>query len=313
MDVKMENEIFKIQAKSYEQVWEKDKELLKSIIIFGANRLPTSQNARSILITRQNRWKGPTKRLVLNQDSLDGVLARCLTDIKDSWGIELAELPFIELCDTQDYLPRIACLDKETNKQFGYGGVCKSPPTMYSSPFLKVLVMPKKFIVRKPTGAYTTDVESPDFESLEFKWDNAFFEEVLFEELSHALFRQIRGEWGDNYVKIMKELGHEKESKISLLNEVTAQVAKESIADRKGWNLYVVGEKIRLVWQDRAGMECYRAIDALSSFGKLADICKADEFFTFPEEVGASFYPDHFKFQEKYSEFVASVRGRKKK
>ncbi|GEM_PF-7134001 len=299
--------VFKTKVKTYQEVWRRDKELLSPIMQLDGD-MPTSEGAMKIFIARQNRWKAPQEPFVLTKGSLEAVLGSLKDDLTSICGCEIPEMPIMEICELPDYLPRLQELDRELNKAFGYGGVIQSPPTMGSFPFFKDIVMPRKFIVREPRTQYATSVESADFYTSEHEWDKAFLEEALFGQLACALLRQVRGEWGEDYLKTIKKIGPEGQSAAYFLYDSAVQFAKEQAAARRGWNLYVVGEKIGVAWQSRGGMETYRAIDALSPFGRLADICKADELSPSPTEVSATFNLQNPHFARKYRDFRENIK-----
>ncbi len=99
-----------------------------------------------------------------------------------------------------------------------------------------------------------------------------------------------------DYVRSMKSVGPESETRISSINETMAQYAKEIIARnaKKPWGLYVAGEKLALAWQNRSGMNNYRGIDALSAGRSLAQIAMVDGIeIPDPSGVYVSFDPRH--------------------
>jgi hypothetical protein len=231
-----------------------------------------------------------------------------VAEIQNIWGEKLGEMPAFEILPCENYLSRINELVREANNRFGYGGLCNPPPTMISFPDHGILIMPEKFIAQKAKRS-STDATSADFDIMEFVWDRPFFEEVLYEELCHALFRQLRGEWKADYVRSMKAVGNDNEQRIRSINESAAQYAKEIITQniRPIWGLYVAAEKIYIAWQNRLGMNDYLGIDALSANRKLSQVTMVDDInIKDRHNVLVSFDPHHTSYTTKKQIFYDS-------
>ena len=263
------------------EIWRDDKNLVRlshpDLRIDWNAQLPSNQDAHSILVKRSEQWLNPAEPFQLDEKILAEALGFLIPEVENVFDDKLKDRPAIEVLPKDRYLPRINELERETNKQFGYGSLCRSPPTMFHSPTNGILLMPEKYLVRVPRGQ-SWEVTSGDFDVRELTWDRSFFEEVLCEELSHVLFRQLRGEWKRDYVRAMKAIGPQGEEQVSSINETMAQHVKENIARhvRKQWSLYVASEKISLVWGNRDRMNDYLCVDALARDRNLAQVAMVD-------------------------------------
>ena len=307
------------RVKSLEELWSFDKELLKKynpdLPVDWNAPLPTDEEGYILLIQRQERWKNPSSPLKINKKSLNQIISRSVPFLKSAWqcGLEvLGDIDF-EILEQADYMPRIDELQRAVNNKFGYGDEIKSPPAMFLCPTFKKLIMPDEFLVRNPKknqedlrGYAESSMNSSDFDVECFRWDAPFLEEVLNEEISHAVYRQTRGEWGEDYVRTMLAIGPEKEQIISLLNEIIALCIKERIAQSKPeQGLYVVADRISSIWGNSYARGIYLAIDSFSLSKPLSQIALLD-FFSFNHKyVFADFFPEHPFNSEKQEKFWA--------
>lgn len=299
-----------VKVKPFPVVWREDKELVRlshpNLEIDWNAQLPNQQDVCSILVTKNQQWQNPPEPFQLNEKSLVEVLDSLIPEVENVFGDRLQERPAIEILPKSRYLPRINELERVTNAQFGYGNLCQSPPTMYHLSSHGILLIPERYLVRIPKGS-SRDVTSANFDVMELPWDRPFFEEVLCEELSHVIFRQLRGEWREDYVRSMKNLGSEGEAQISSINEVIAQYVKENIARsiRNQWGLYVASEKIAIAWQNRLGMNNYLGVGALLTDRKLAQVAMVDQISVQGEQgVYVSFnslHPNHELKQQRFN------------
>jgi hypothetical protein len=300
------------RIKSFPEVWEQDKKLVRlsnpDLKIDWNTQLPNRQDAYSILLAKSQQWKNPVEIFQLNETTLAKVLDFLIPEVENAFGDKLLERPAIEILPRDKYLPRINDLERKTNAQFGYGGLCQSPPTMYHFASHGILLMPEKYLARVPKGS-SRDVTSRNFDVIELLWDKPFFEEVLCEELSHVLFRQLRGEWKGDYVRSMKAIGPDGEGQISSINEVIAHRVKENITtNRKNkWGLYVASEKIAIAWQNRSGMNNYLCVDALSQNKTLAQIAMVDQMSVQSQQK------IYVKFNTLHPEYISKKRKFSKK
>ena len=302
-----------LRIKSFQEVWNDDKELVRlshpDLKIDWNAQLPNQQDVYSILVMKSQQWQNPPEPFQLNEGSLAEVLDYLIPEVENFFGDRLQERPAIEILPRDKYLPRINELERLTNEQFGYGSLCHSPPTMYHFSSHGILLMPEKYLARSPKGS-SRDVTSADFDVIELEWDRPFFEEVLCEELSHVMFRQLRSEWKKGYVRSMKAVGPDRESQVSSINEVIAQYIKENIVRsfRNHWGLYVASEKIAIAWQNRLGMNNYLGVEALSRAKKLAQVAVVDQISVQgPQGVYISFDPLHPNYKSKQQKFNEDV------
>lgn len=272
---------FDTSVESYGDVWKRDKELLRKSVpnigINWENTHPTNQDAYCILDTMGKAWESSCELSELDNFSLEKILEWLVTDLENLWKTKFEERPEIEILPTSKYMPRINELEAEINEQFGYGAVSRSPPTIYHFPSHGKILVPQRFLARKPKGRFTYDVTSADFDVEELTWNKPFLESVLARNLSTVLFRQLRCEWKSDYVRAMRAVGPYNEQTIRMLGGTIAQYINEVIAsgNRPQWSLYVVGDKIG-IWQSHEQMDNYRAIQALSAVRDVSQIAMID-------------------------------------
>ncbi|HLD36999.1 MAG TPA: hypothetical protein VJA86_00205 [Candidatus Nanoarchaeia archaeon] len=293
--------------KSIEDLWKSDKELLKKqnhgIKIDWDASLPTDKEALDILVKQGENWQNPEKPIELNREFLRKTLAEIIPFLEDVWGEKYRKDFDFEIVSTEYFLQRINELEKKENALFGYGAESESPPTMGFFPIHARLVMPKNFLIRIPkrfsqeNESYLKFLTSSgnSFEVIEKPWDKAYFEQAFCSQLSSALFRQLRGEWKEDYVKCMKSVGPDKEERIGRLNKVIAQYSNDQIALKNcnEWGLHVVGDKIRNIWADHRLREDYCAIDALCQTRRLERVALADDVFPQEKSIFVDFFLEH--------------------
>lgn len=305
---------YELKVKSMEEMWEFDKELLRkynsNLNIKWNDTLLNDRDAYELLVLKEKRWTNPSEPIIINDQILSLSLEKLISNISHLWETDF-KLPDIEVLSTDNYLPRIQQLEIEVNKMFGYGSVCQSPPTMYLNPTKGKLLMPKEFLIRVPKNNFElsdSNIMSADYNIIEKKWDRPFFENALSEEISHAIFRQLRKEWEISYVNVMKTLGPEKERRISRFNEVIVQYVKDLLTKKsyEEWGLYNVTDKIRRVWGNRYARADYLAIDALHTIKSLSQISLLDDVSIDSNSVKINFYFDHLHHTEKEKGFNKS-------
>ncbi len=296
--------------KLLEEIWKEDKKLLNlsssGINIDWEGKLPHAGDLYKLLLKNSEIWQSPKETLEIDSSSLNSILDFLIPQIEDIFDKRFQDFN-IEIVRTKDFLPRINEIEKKLCELIGYGDLSGEAPTMYHSP-TGIILVPEKYIV-----SYSEDGSLKNLKTVELSWDKNYFEQVLNEELTHALFRQIRGEWKENYVKSMKALGIKAEHRISVLNESIALYVREEIAksERPEWGIHLVYDKLRRFWPDELAMNDYRAIIALLANKKLSQIAMADELIIKPTSgVDVSFDSNHPFSKEKrkfYSERMDSL------
>ncbi len=308
--------------KSIEDLWKFDRELLKkrnnNINIDWGAALPTDKEALDILIKQGENWQNPENPIELNREFLRKTLADIVPFLEYAWGEKYRKDFDFEIVDTGYFLQRINELERKENALFGYGAESKSPPTMGFFPVHARLVMPKNFLIRVPKKFSPKDENYLEFltssgnplEVIEKPWDRTYFEQAFCSQLSNVLFRQLRGEWKEDYVKCMKPVGPDKEERIGRLNKIIAQYSNEQIAlkDKNEWAFHVVAEKIRYIWTDHRIREEYCAVDALCQTRMLGQVAFADDIFPVGKNIVVDFFPEYPNTLSKIGGFIHSRR-----
>jgi hypothetical protein len=142
-------------------------------------------------------------------------------------------------------------------------------------------------LVQELMNAQMKETEALWEAGFQSKPKKAFFEEVFFHELQHVLFRQLRGEWGNDYIKIHKKSDGQVLYPIHKINESIAQICEEQICltAHPEWSLFVVASKIWPFWLDASERKTYRAIKALSKEYSLPAIAMLDEVSVVVKEI----------------------------
>lgn len=305
-----------IKGKIYspEEIWKFDRTLLGQCGINLDSRFPSSEEANAVLSAEGDRWQKPSQPVVISPEYIEQIKKYTMGLLENMWNAKYLETPEIEVVPASRFLERINELEREVNEWFGNGNLCRSPPTMYFFPAHGRLLVPENFVLRiarssVPTG--DANVLSADYDIKELPWETAFFEEAFCEELCHALFRQLRGEWKRDYVSSMKSAGGIGEAGIRVLNEAVAQYAKENIAmkDKNGWGLFVVADKLRSFWTSREDFLNYLAVKTLADRMPLKSLAMAD--LLVPAEgnmIYADFLSSHPQYEKKRKLFSQEVK-----
>ena len=309
----------KARIMSIQDMWAVDKRLLQTsdteIKINWNSQLPTNEQLMEVLLEKQRRYDFPKESISPTLESVETLALDLERRIEDLWGAKFLEKPKIEVRDPQDYVPRINEISKPAIAQIGFGSLIKLPPGMFHSAFAGTIIVPSKFLAYTlPDSQGSMPIDSRalmgESEVKEYSWDRTYFESTLVEELTHALFRQLRGEWKDGYVQSTRTLGNRRE-RLSVWNEALAQYTKERLAltDFANWGLYVVADKIHLIWRDRFARGDYIAADALTQRTSLSNIALLDNVM--PDEAGKkvrfSFFTDHPNNAQKEKKFRSSL------
>lgn len=264
--------------KTPDEVWGKDKILLKSYD-FDIEIKETDSPRRSLLDSIrgaiEDKKNNSKTTLKLDNQSINETLSWLMPEVENAWKGKFVEQLEFEVLEKKEYLSRVNELEKEVGQYFGAYPIITYVPPAYLSAFHGLVLFPLK---------YPSD---PNPESVvEFEWDIASFQEILSEELSHSLFRQLRGEWKEDYVKAIKSIGPKFQRGLSLLNEVMAIYVKEKLSQKKHpqWALYVLSDKIGKIRQGidsqnvyEEGMYYYIGIDALAEKLSLNQIAMIDD------------------------------------
>ncbi len=292
-------------------IWARDKKILRS---YNPNHnidwnapMPTNDEAVGILIERTKKWENPQTPLEVNANSLETIVSNLVQQIEDVWKGKFTEKPAVEIASSpNDYLFRINMLAGELNSRCGFGLLFDSPPTIYTSQYHGVILIPRKFIVRVPKDKGYPDPDdslgSSNFRINELEWDKQFIEGVLADVLSQTLFRQIRGEWKQGYVDTSRALGFSKKPSIDLIKDVLTQYGREELTLNRhpDWGLYTVADKFNAVWKDKNKQGGYLAVMELAKEYPLHTIALIDDIsLTARDNVKIKFFPKHPAYQQK--------------
>ncbi len=298
-----------IKPKSMQQIWQVHKELLRrsnpTLPMDWNKSLPDDREAFGLLVLRQRRWLKPRDPIEVTESYLKDTVGRLKPQIEEVWGHKIEEMPFIDHVSPPLFFARLNHHQAMTNKAFGYGELHRLPPAMASAPYHKTIFLPERFMLVEP------DSSPKGFNYTDVPWDRAYFEGVLTEEISHALFRQARGEWSTDFVKAMKAVGSEAELIINRLAEASAQLAKERLCSQnKEWGFYVGIDAIKVLWGDSRTRGSYAGLDALSQNMTLVRASMIDYLMTQSgDRMAVGFFSDHPSCSKKKEVFDNVLRS----
>ena len=300
----------KLKFKSMEEIWQDHKNLLRAaegnLPIDWAGRLPNDKEAYKILIRQRENWLNPREPIQLNNSKLEETLGRLIPQIENVWGRKMDATPAVELVAPEDLLGRVNHYLNLTNEMFGYGTLLESPPTMFLATSHKTLVLPTSFVARQQNESSPNTLSSESLYSSDFNigigpWDRAHLEVAISDQISRAMFRQARGEWGYDYVKAMREVGPRDEQTISVMLDSSAQIANERLcAQYPQWGLYVAADAITEIWGNRYARADYTGLNALSTAMPLINASMIDHLvFLDDDKMKVEFSRSHPSNAEK--------------
>jgi len=304
---------------SFEDIWAQDKILVNCEknpgILDKESNLPDNRQIFNLLFAMQERTLHPAQPIELDQDKLESVAKELGEIIQKVWGIEYVQKPAIELRTPEDYLPRINEIEKKVYSHFNQEeSLLRSPPAMYCSPPEGVIVAPSKYLLvhsKDQSESMRTEYTHLDLPKKveEITWDRPLLEEILTEELTHVLFRQIRGEWKDGYYVTSKKINEVTHNNIRQWNEIMAQLTKEKIAlsEKPDWKLYTAAHRVPLVWANRYSRSKYVAARTLYDH-PFVEIAVADWGESGDDINNFYFDSDHPNHEKKLERFSAAFK-----
>lgn len=243
---------------SLQGLWEADKRFIRNspVNIKWQNPLPSPEEARETIIESCRLWTNPPNPVNPDKDSILSLADKVKPIVQDIYGAEIPANLRIEVHEYQGYLARISELEDEVNAEFGDGLKCQSAPISYFSPFHNIILFPIRFIARIPKGEVIPDRDNGIFQDnwhiQEYPWGMVSLELNLAYILSNAMFRNLRGEIGNNYVSSLSAVTQVTERAISDYNSVMGLLTEEIMARQNpDQQIHVAAEKFKLVWADR--------------------------------------------------------------
>lgn len=296
-----------VKLNSPEKIWEKDKKLLSkkygSLPIDWQGSLPTTHEDKIVRELVAALWINPDSLAELTKEFVDKCVEENINLIETKWNQKFNEKPIVEVIPPDNYLSRVQQLNKELGDLVNYPLHIKSPPSMAHLPYFRTILIPERFPFRiVPDGQDILDMKQLPISVHYFPWNNNFFNLALTEELSHSLFRQVRGEWGEDYIKILKKVGLETMGFSVETNENIAQITREQITktEKPEWGLYTVLEKFNLAWRSERNLALYSALQALTRAKSIRQASLIDSIGTNGEDyVSYDFDKNHPYYESK--------------
>lgn len=303
------------QVKSFAEIWLGDKKLLEGnpdIKINWDGNVPAENDALGVLKARNEHWQMPTETITLNQTSLDKIIEILTSEVENSWQSKFHDKPKVEIVEPRRFLPRMNKLEREVNKQIGYGTLSTSIPQMASYPSEGVILIPSKFVAKVPVTPKYSRIKLQDvkkFNTVEFPWHMKYLEYVLYEALSIALYGQLRGEWKSEYVAAMKTLGPDFSKAINSMSSAFNQKRLEvtSNNEHNEWKLYAVSNKILKYLGYNPQMDFYIVADAVSQTRSIAQSAMIDIGILLPNQndtVLVGIHSNHPNYIDKRRKFL---------
>jgi hypothetical protein len=247
----------------------------------------------------QYRWLHPTIPITPTQNRMNDMRDDLMSKIEAVLGTRCSDVPNIEITTASGFLPRINDSERLINKQLGISAVgFTSPPTMCFDQETNTIILPATFLISIPSNENNA---TTDHVIQEHQWEQSYLEEALCEELTHSLFRQMRGEIRSDYYRCFKNIGSDAMMEIKHNNEAISERVRAIIClqDKADWGVFIASELLQSIQQCKSQI-AYRAVKALESSYTLAQISMIDTFQT----VGAgqfqfSLYRNHPNFETK--------------
>lgn len=258
----------------------------------------------NILNARNQQWLQPPSPISVDETVLRNLTTDLCLEIEELFGANFAEEPSIKVVEPDEFLPTLNASELKTSHEVGDQPFqLTAPPSMFTDQVGNQVIMPRKYLLR-----VRSDFAAPE-EIRELEWDQPFLEEILCEELTHILFRQLRGEFREGYVHCMRAIGTTSRSRISVVNEAVAQHIKELnvFAHRPQWGIYVASDLLAKM-QRREDQIAYRAVAALSKNFTIAQISMADEIDSRGGNVHIAFdehHPNHAAKKQRFGSQTA--------
>ena len=272
--------ILNAKLPSISEVWADDKGLLAkghtNLVIDWKSSIPSNEDAVKIILQRQTNLMHPNSNDA-DLPSIDDITSSLIGEVERIIGAKFTEYPTVELVAADTALKRVNEILLDASRKVGFGGeALQYPRSMDFFPGNGTILVSDRYIMvdkgergRKPTEVH-------------FKWDSNYLKFRLFESLTYALLRQLRGEWKEEYIKLATLTRKPYLMGNKFVNDAVSQLATELAVERvPEWGVYAVGEKIDVFWGNRNVMPFYRVAKALSqkTLGQIAmaDILQLDE------------------------------------
>jgi len=231
--------------------------------------------------------------------------------VEEAVGRKFPEPPNVEIARPSAYLRRLNELGDDVGKQL-FKGRCprlKSPPMMEVFPSSGLIVIPDEFPMRIADDSLVL----PEDLGVEcyvryVPWNREYLQHVLRGSLIGAIFRQLRGEWGDGFVKAYKYTGKEQFKLFSDMRHAYETFIGEIINENgdKSGSLFTLFTKLQNIYpfHHRMRMVDYAGLEALSGKKTPDQMAMADLFdLSAPGYVNTWISPDHPNHVAKQNRF----------
>jgi len=291
-------------------MWPKDNTLLRlscpDLPIDWESQKPTPAIATAVTERKVAYWKNPPHPITVSLEYVTSAVSRLQLLVQDEWKAKLVDDIDIQVTPLTGYLPTIHAAEFSRHVEVENAEQCLSPPTMFLAPWEGKLIIPENFIVRVQNAPGSERVSNPLFDIEEYQWDTPFFESVLFQMLSYALFRQLRGEWKEGYMVTVENISNDAMNNTGTINNTAALYAAEEAARKKepSWGLYVVADKLWSIWQIHEEMAAYLTINALATSRPLSSAAMIDSAYAKDRNSTVyTFEPTHPRHSQKLQRF----------
>jgi len=285
-------------------IWEKSKRNLRrynpSLDFNWESIVPGNLEASFLLNERWRLWHSPKRSVVANKEILNRTLENLIPRIEGIFQADLSPVS-MQVLDTDEYCQITQECEKETKRAAGFGDTPEFPACAYLFPYQRKIFFPENFLAVSKHATKSPLIPSR-YEVSQMPWDKGFFDLILCHLVSAAMFIQIRGEWGEDYIKSIKSLGKKKLNEIISVKNTIGQRVIERISEESNGSFafYGVADQILNVWAQDEMVGKYLIIDALSKDHTLAQISCLDQI-SYDGLLGPviGFYHNHPSYQEK--------------
>ena len=308
--------MYRIKAsfKQPRELWQMDCERMKAfdpdsfgrIYESGPDQIALEINKRTAYAWQDN------PPLPLGRDSvMADVFDAAIISFEGAVGQKFPNLPKVEVARVSDYLTRLNKLGDVVSKQLSLEGAAqlKSPPELEVFPSSGLIVIPDEFPMRIADDSLVLPedlgVECP---VRYMPWNREYLQHVLRGSMIGAIFRQLRGEWGDGFVKAYKDTGNEQFKLFSDMRHAYEIFVGEIINENgdKSGSLFTLFAKFQNIYpfHHRMRMVDYAGLEALSGKKTPDQMAMADLFdLSAPGYVNTWISPDHPNHVAKQNRF----------
>jgi len=240
----------------------------------------------------------------------------CVSKVEKIWGADLTEYN-IRTVPAQELLEAIQKEDEELNKHLHEKRYrMRAAPAAVTRPEKNEIIFPDRYSTRiiDPRvlkelvfDTYGDEIREAKGETYYTDWRRPILDSIAVEEITHLLFRQGRGETGQQHIEYLNRCSDDALAFISQHNEIIAQCLGEKILTSTEHAPVVLRERISDVWSNYQRREIYCILRALEPYYPLKKLAMFDSIVVnperqFPKGIGFMMFDEHPTYQRRLEE-----------